>query len=99
MTIRAPGHRGQTTQLNPSDGKNYHEVRRPGYAHTIRLPEELLETYAALKRALGSNKSHADVVRFLFEAADPAISAVLQRETGRAMNDQYLLPTMASSGS
>ncbi|KAL3681385.1 hypothetical protein R1sor_024341 [Riccia sorocarpa] len=71
----------------PSDCKNYHEVWRPGYAHTIRLPEELLKTYAALKRALGVNKSHVDVVRFLFEAADPTISAVLQRESDRAMDE------------
>ncbi|KAL3684233.1 hypothetical protein R1sor_002255 [Riccia sorocarpa] len=62
----------------PSDTKNYHDARRPGCPHTIRLPEELLDTYVALKRALGAKTSHADVIRFLFEAADAAITSVVQ---------------------
>ncbi|KAL3694029.1 hypothetical protein R1sor_007680 [Riccia sorocarpa] len=62
----------------PSDCKNYHELRKPGLAHTIRLPEELLQTYDDLKRSLGPRTTHADVIRFLFEAADPAIQAALQ---------------------
>ncbi|KAL3680501.1 hypothetical protein R1sor_023457 [Riccia sorocarpa] len=62
----------------PSDTKNYHDARHPGCPHTIRLPEELLDTYVALKRALGARTSHADVVRFLFEAADAAIASVVQ---------------------
>ncbi|KAL2612269.1 hypothetical protein R1flu_023961 [Riccia fluitans] len=33
----------------PSDSKNYHEIRRPGCAQTIRLPEELLDTYVTLR--------------------------------------------------
>ncbi|KAL3701138.1 hypothetical protein R1sor_019160 [Riccia sorocarpa] len=62
----------------PSDSRNFHKVPRPGYTHTIRLPEELLETYCSLKRALGLRSSHEDVLRFLFEAAKGAITAVLQ---------------------
>ncbi|KAL3684035.1 hypothetical protein R1sor_008785 [Riccia sorocarpa] len=62
----------------PSDSKNYHDARKPNCPHTIRLPEELLDTYLALKRALGAKTSHADVIRFLFEAADAAISSVVQ---------------------
>ncbi|KAL3681050.1 hypothetical protein R1sor_024006 [Riccia sorocarpa] len=67
----------------PSDGKNYHEAQRPEYTHTIRLPEELLDMYVALKNSLGPRKSHADVVRFLFEAAEPTITAVLQFQEQR----------------
>ncbi|KAL3692876.1 hypothetical protein R1sor_006527 [Riccia sorocarpa] len=62
----------------PSDSKNYHDLRRPGFAHTVRLPEELLDTYTNLKKALGPKSSHADVLRFVFEATESAISAVLQ---------------------
>ncbi|KAL3696782.1 hypothetical protein R1sor_010858 [Riccia sorocarpa] len=62
----------------PSDSKNYHKIRRPSQPHTVRLPEELLETYVSLKRTLGQRTSHANIVRFLFEAADAAISAVVQ---------------------
>ncbi|KAL3691361.1 hypothetical protein R1sor_005012 [Riccia sorocarpa] len=64
----------------PSDSHNYHEIRKPGHAHTVRLPEELLEKYTALKNALGPKKSHADVIRFLWEAAEPAISSILQEK-------------------
>ncbi|KAL3685389.1 hypothetical protein R1sor_003411 [Riccia sorocarpa] len=71
----------------PSDMKNYHESRRPGYAHTVRLPEELLEKYVALKNPLGPRKSHADVIRFLFEAAEPAIASVLRERSDRAVID------------
>ncbi|KAL3689059.1 hypothetical protein R1sor_015368 [Riccia sorocarpa] len=62
----------------PSDSKNYHDLRRPGFAHTVRLPEELLDIYTNLKKALGPKSSHADVHRFVFETAESAISAVLQ---------------------
>ncbi|KAL3685313.1 hypothetical protein R1sor_003335 [Riccia sorocarpa] len=61
-----------------SDSKNYHDLRRPGFAHTVRLLEELLDTYTNLKKALGPKSSHADVLRFVFEAAESAISVVLQ---------------------
>ncbi|KAL3685848.1 hypothetical protein R1sor_003870 [Riccia sorocarpa] len=61
----------------PSDSRNYHEIRKPGHAHTVRLPEELLEKYTALKIALGPKKSHADVIHFLWEAAEPAISSIM----------------------
>ncbi|KAL3696412.1 hypothetical protein R1sor_010488 [Riccia sorocarpa] len=44
----------------PSDSRNYHEIQKPGHAHTVRLPEELLEKYTALKIALGPKKSHVD---------------------------------------
>ncbi|KAL3702088.1 hypothetical protein R1sor_020110 [Riccia sorocarpa] len=71
----------------PSDLKNYHELRKPGCAHTIRLPEELLVTYVDLKRALGARTTHADVIRFLFEAADPAIQAALQSDAFRVVHD------------
>ncbi|KAL3694487.1 hypothetical protein R1sor_008138 [Riccia sorocarpa] len=60
----------------PSDAKNYHDTAQ--FAHTIRLPEELLQPYLNLKIALGSRTTHADVIRFLFEAADVAIQTVLQ---------------------
>ncbi|KAL3700559.1 hypothetical protein R1sor_018581 [Riccia sorocarpa] len=66
-----------------SDGKIYHEARRPGFAHTMRLPEELLDTYMALKNSLGPRKSHVDMVRFLFEASEPAITVVLQASEQR----------------
>ncbi|KAL2628589.1 hypothetical protein R1flu_013275 [Riccia fluitans] len=62
----------------PSDDRNYHEIRRPGFTHTICLLQDLLETYVQLKNALGPKTSHATVVRFLFEAAEPAITSVLQ---------------------
>ncbi|KAL3690843.1 hypothetical protein R1sor_004494 [Riccia sorocarpa] len=67
----------------PSDSKNYHEQRRPRFTQTIWLPEDLMETYASLKRCLGPNKYHADVVRFLFEAADGAIMSVIEAERSR----------------
>ncbi|KAL3694997.1 hypothetical protein R1sor_008648 [Riccia sorocarpa] len=72
----------------PSDAKNYHETRRPGFAHTVRLPQELLDKYTALKLALGPRKSHADVIRFLFEAAEPAIASVLQERSDRVVIEQ-----------
>ncbi|KAL3680545.1 hypothetical protein R1sor_023501 [Riccia sorocarpa] len=62
----------------PSDLRNYHEIRKPGFAHTVRLPEELLETYEKLKRAMGPKTTHADALRFIFEAAESAIQAVVQ---------------------
>ncbi|KAL3698707.1 hypothetical protein R1sor_012783 [Riccia sorocarpa] len=71
----------------PSDVKNYHELRSPGLAHTIRLPEELLDIYTTLKNALGPQKSHADVVHFLFEAAEPVITAMLQASHQRAVSN------------
>ncbi|KAL3701251.1 hypothetical protein R1sor_019273 [Riccia sorocarpa] len=64
----------------PSDGKIYHEARRPGYAHTIRLHEELQDMYMGLKISLGQRKSHTDVVRCLFEAVELAITTVLQSQ-------------------
>ncbi|KAL3684744.1 hypothetical protein R1sor_002766 [Riccia sorocarpa] len=69
----------------PSDSRNYHEIRKPGHAHTVRLPEELLEKYMVLKNALGPKKSHADVIRFLWEAAEPAISSILQGKRDRVV--------------
>ncbi|KAL3701623.1 hypothetical protein R1sor_019645 [Riccia sorocarpa] len=71
----------------PSDHINYHEQRRPGLAHTIRLPEELLPTYNALKVSLGARASHADVIRFLFEAAEPAIHVQLHAAEIRVVSD------------
>ncbi|KAL2652690.1 hypothetical protein R1flu_020818 [Riccia fluitans] len=62
----------------PSDMRNHHAMRRPGYAHTIRLLEELLPTYVSLKRAIGPKSTHADVVRFVFDAIESAIEAALQ---------------------
>ncbi|KAL3700090.1 hypothetical protein R1sor_018112 [Riccia sorocarpa] len=44
----------------PSDAKNYHDMRWPGFAHTIRLPEELLQPYVNLKVTLGPRTTHAD---------------------------------------
>ncbi|KAL3692598.1 hypothetical protein R1sor_006249 [Riccia sorocarpa] len=76
----------------PSDSKNYHDIRKPGCAHTVRLPEELIEKYVALKNALGSRKSHADVIRFLFEAAEPAIAAVLQQCEDHVVIDSEEIP-------
>ncbi|KAL3700316.1 hypothetical protein R1sor_018338 [Riccia sorocarpa] len=71
----------------PSDQKKHHEQRRPGCAHTIRLPEDLLLTCQQLKRALGARSTHSDVIRFLFEAADVAIQAVLQSAELRVVAD------------
>ncbi|KAL3688173.1 hypothetical protein R1sor_014482 [Riccia sorocarpa] len=71
----------------PSDTKNYHESRRPGFSLTVRLPEELLDKYVALKNELGPHKSHANVIRFLFEAAEPAIANVLQERSYRVVID------------
>ncbi|KAL3677928.1 hypothetical protein R1sor_020884 [Riccia sorocarpa] len=65
----------------PSDAKNYHDLRRPGFAHTIRLPEELLQLYVNLKCALGPRTTHADVIRVLFEAAEATIQAVMQLDS------------------
>ncbi|KAL3699329.1 hypothetical protein R1sor_017351 [Riccia sorocarpa] len=48
----------------PSDSVNYHNLRCPGFAHTIRLPEDLLQTYDELKRTFGPRTSYTDVVRF-----------------------------------
>ncbi|KAL3695438.1 hypothetical protein R1sor_009514 [Riccia sorocarpa] len=76
----------------PSDSKNYHDIRKPGCAHTVRLPEELIEKYVALKNALGSRKSHADVIRFLFEAAEPAIAAVMQQREDHVVIDSEEIP-------
>ncbi|KAL3693655.1 hypothetical protein R1sor_007306 [Riccia sorocarpa] len=76
----------------PSDSKNYHDIRKPGCAHTVRLPEELIEKYVALKNALDSRKSHADVIRFLFEAAEPAIAAVLQQREDHIVIDAEEIP-------
>ncbi|KAL2635272.1 hypothetical protein R1flu_006751 [Riccia fluitans] len=69
----------------PSDMRNYHAIRRPDYAHTIRLPEELLPTYVSLKRAIGPKSTHADVVRFLFDAVESPIEAALQAHELRAV--------------
>ncbi|KAL3688601.1 hypothetical protein R1sor_014910 [Riccia sorocarpa] len=71
----------------PSDARNYHEVRKPGFAHTVRLPEDLLDKYAELKTALGPRKSHTDVIRFLFEAAEPAITSMLTNRANRVVLD------------
>ncbi|KAL3697261.1 hypothetical protein R1sor_011337 [Riccia sorocarpa] len=71
----------------PSDSRNYHEIRKPGHAHTVRLPEELLDKYTALKIALGPKKSHADVFRFLWEAAEPAISSLMGETEDRVVLD------------
>ncbi|KAL3684137.1 hypothetical protein R1sor_002159 [Riccia sorocarpa] len=71
----------------PSDAKDYHEIRRPGCAHTIRLPEDLLPTYVNLKRCLGPRTSHADVIRFLFEASEAAIQGVVQSNEFRVVVD------------
>ncbi|KAL3701871.1 hypothetical protein R1sor_019893 [Riccia sorocarpa] len=49
-----------------------------GFAHTIRLPEDLLDTYDELKRALGLRTSHADVIRLLFGVAETAIQSLIQ---------------------
>ncbi|KAL3675066.1 hypothetical protein R1sor_025014 [Riccia sorocarpa] len=60
---------------NPSDCKNYHELRKPGLAHTIRLPEELLTTYNDLKRSIRAKTTHTDedVVLHDGEETDPDI--------------------------
>ncbi|KAL3676905.1 hypothetical protein R1sor_026853 [Riccia sorocarpa] len=71
----------------PSDLRNYHEIRKPGFAHTVRLPEELLETYEKLKRAMGPKTTHADALRFIFEAAESAIQAVVQAAEPIVMGD------------
>ncbi|KAL3688317.1 hypothetical protein R1sor_014626 [Riccia sorocarpa] len=71
----------------PSDAKDYHEIRRPGCAHTIQLPEDLLPTYVNLKRCLGPRTSHADVIRFLFEASEAAIQGVVQSNEFRVVVD------------
>ncbi|KAL3697018.1 hypothetical protein R1sor_011094 [Riccia sorocarpa] len=47
----------------PSDSKNFHEVRRPGYAHTIRLPEELPSKYSEPDEC--SDGENADVLAVL----------------------------------
>ncbi|KAL3693920.1 hypothetical protein R1sor_007571 [Riccia sorocarpa] len=60
----------------PFDTKYYHDMRHPGFSHTIRLPEELLQPYVNLKLAQGLRTTHTDVIRFLFEAAEVAIQAV-----------------------
>ncbi|KAL3684533.1 hypothetical protein R1sor_002555 [Riccia sorocarpa] len=81
-----------------SDAQNYHEIRKPDHAHAVRLPEELLEKYTALKNALGPKKSYADVISLLWQAAEPAISSILhEREdnvtgfiTGRQISDNVL---------
>ncbi|KAL3683506.1 hypothetical protein R1sor_001528 [Riccia sorocarpa] len=46
----------------PIDSKYYHEMRRPGFVHTVRLPEDFLQTYDELKHALRPHTSHADVI-------------------------------------
>ncbi|KAL3676294.1 hypothetical protein R1sor_026242 [Riccia sorocarpa] len=74
----------------PTDSKNYHEARRPGHAHTIRLPEELLDTYLQLKKSLGARSSHADVIRFLFDAAESAITSVIQASEPQLIPDSQL---------
>ncbi|KAL2632320.1 hypothetical protein R1flu_017006 [Riccia fluitans] len=79
-----------------SDNKNYHEIRRPGCAQTIRLPEELLDTYVTLRRCLGPKTSHATVIRFLFEAADATITAVIQAEDARIIQDSQLHPSVSN---
>ncbi|KAL3699113.1 hypothetical protein R1sor_017135 [Riccia sorocarpa] len=71
----------------PSDAKNYHDLRCPGFAHMIRLPEELLQPYVNLKRALDPRTTHTDVIRFLFEAAEAAIQAVMQSDNVLAIPD------------
>ncbi|KAL3689087.1 hypothetical protein R1sor_015396 [Riccia sorocarpa] len=43
-----------------SDARNYHELRKPSDVHIFSLPEELLEKYTTLKKALGPKKSHQD---------------------------------------
>ncbi|KAL3696901.1 hypothetical protein R1sor_010977 [Riccia sorocarpa] len=49
-----------------------------GATHTpYASPEELLETYCLLKRALRSEKSHEAVMCFSFEAAEGAIMEVV----------------------
>ncbi|KAL2635868.1 hypothetical protein R1flu_007347 [Riccia fluitans] len=80
----------------PSDSKNYHEIRRPGCAQTIRLPKELLDTYVTLKRYLGPKTSHVAVIRFLFEAADAAITAVIQAKDARIIRDSQLHPSVSN---
>ncbi|KAL3700323.1 hypothetical protein R1sor_018345 [Riccia sorocarpa] len=71
----------------PSDAKDYHEIRRPGCAHTNWLPEDLLPTYVNLNRCLGPRTSHADVIRFLFEASEAAIQGVVQSNEFRVVVD------------
>ncbi|KAL3686945.1 hypothetical protein R1sor_013254 [Riccia sorocarpa] len=52
----------------PSDAKNYHDLKRLGFAHTVRLPEELLDIYVNLKRTL-KEAAIAAVV----QAAEPLV--------------------------
>ncbi|KAL3684819.1 hypothetical protein R1sor_002841 [Riccia sorocarpa] len=68
----------------PSDFKNYHEMRKPGCAHTIRLPEESVMTYIDLKCSLEALTTHADEIWFLFETA-PAMQATLQSAAFRVV--------------
>ncbi|KAL3692350.1 hypothetical protein R1sor_006001 [Riccia sorocarpa] len=74
----------------PSDAKNYHDIWKPGFSHTTRVPEDLLDTYMSLKRSLGARASHADVVRFLFEAAEAAITAQVQLAALRVIQDSKI---------
>ncbi|KAL2643390.1 hypothetical protein R1flu_010977 [Riccia fluitans] len=80
----------------PSDSKNYHEIKRPSCVQTIRPPEKLLDMYMTLRRCLGPKTSHAPVIRFLFEAADAAITVVIQAEDARIIRDLQLHPSMSN---
>ncbi|KAL3701498.1 hypothetical protein R1sor_019520 [Riccia sorocarpa] len=74
----------------PSDAENYHKMRRSGYAHTIRDPEELLERYSSFKHAIGPKNSHADVMQFFFYTADTAINVVVQSAEARMVQDSQI---------
>ncbi|KAL3693214.1 hypothetical protein R1sor_006865 [Riccia sorocarpa] len=62
----------------PNDSKNYHEMCKRRFVHTVCLPEDLLQTYEKLRPALRPSRSHADVIRCLFEAAEREIQALIQ---------------------
>ncbi|KAL3702219.1 hypothetical protein R1sor_020241 [Riccia sorocarpa] len=81
----------------PSDAKKYREQRRPGYAHTVRLPEELLETYAAEPMTVTNSQGFAaedeagEVNRDMIEedlgAESPADVSAIKHEKGKKVTE------------
>ncbi|KAL3684620.1 hypothetical protein R1sor_002642 [Riccia sorocarpa] len=82
----------------PSDSIDYHKRKRPECGNNIRIPEDCKDRFYALKDALGCNM--ADTIRFILEAADSAISHVLERKPSKVTPDaqtSVLLPEITSS--
>ncbi|KAL3678183.1 hypothetical protein R1sor_021139 [Riccia sorocarpa] len=70
----------------PSDTKDYHKIRRPGCTHNSASGGPATDICKP-QTMPWSRMSHADVIRFLFEAAEATIQGVMQVNEFRVVVD------------